>query len=211
MACTPASFRGVVAVTTVTVNLAGTATGFFSFNAPVVTAVRLNGAASGGSSVSVSGMSFGAVDQSTTGALEMMSCSTSSWTSATTLACLRSAVTSMSGTAAVTVGSIAGTMTSGLSFDAPVVSCDSVGANVVQSGGESSVTISGLSFGSSMASGTASLEADGACASTAWTSSTSVGCAGATLSGSGRRTAVSVSGLVGTMTSGLSFDAPVVS
>jgi hypothetical protein len=61
------------------------------------------------------------------------------------------------------------------------------------------VTISGLSFGSSMASGTASLEADGACASTAWTSSTSVGCAGATLSGSGRRTAVSVSGLVGTM------------
>jgi hypothetical protein len=68
------------------------------------------------------------------------------------------------------------------------------------------VTISGLSFGSSAFTPTASLGAGDACSSTAWTSVTTVACAPSAYSGSSVRVAVSVTAVVGTLTGQFSFD-----
>ena len=87
---------------------------------------------------------------------------------------------------------------------APVVSASL--ANGAPSGG-GSVTIGGLSFGTAGPTATASLTTADACGSSAWTSATTVACAPQAYGGSGvARTAVSVSGVVGTLTRQFSFD-----
>ena len=89
---------------------------------------------------------------------------------------------------------------------APVVSTAT--ANAVSSG-SGTVTISGLSFGTSSPTATASLytlaTAD-VCGSTAWTSATTVACASRACSGSAVRIAVSVGAVVGTVAGQFSFD-----
>ena len=74
----------------------------------------------------------------------------------------------------------------------------------VTSGG--SVTISGLSFGDSVFTPTASIATADLCGSTAWTSATTVACAPPAYGGSDLRVSVSVSAVVGTQTGQFSFD-----
>ena len=82
----------------------------------------------------------------------------------------------------------------------------STSANGAPSGG-GAVTISGLSFGTAGPTATASLTTADACGSSAWTSATTVACAPQAYGGSGEaRAAVSVSGVVGTLTGQFSFD-----
>ena len=85
--------------------------------------------------------------------------------------------------------------------------CASVGSppNIAFTAGVS-FTISGLAFGSSAFTPTASLGAEDACSSTAWTSVTTVACAPSAYSGSSVRVAVSVNAVVGTLTGQFSFD-----
>ena len=88
---------------------------------------------------------------------------------------------------------------------APVVSTTSA-ANTALSGRDT-VTIGGLSFGVVGPTATASLTAADVCGSSAWTSATTVACAPQAYGGpAGVRTAVSVSGVAGTVTGQLSFD-----
>jgi hypothetical protein len=119
------------------------------------------------------------------------------------------------------VGAVAGTLMGQLSFDgaprrcrcrfvvrngvvaAPVVS--TVSANAAPSGG-GTVTISGLSFGISSPTPTATLAAADVCGSSAWTSATTVACAPQAYGGTAVRTAVSVGAVAGTLTWQLSFD-----
>ena len=75
---------------------------------------------------------------------------------------------------------------------------------VLTAGG--SVTIGGLSFGGSAVTPTASLASADACGSSAWTSATTVLCAPPVYGGWAVRTAVSVSGVAGTLTGQFSFD-----
>ena len=76
---------------------------------------------------------------------------------------------------------------------------------VVSSSG--SVTISGLSFGRSDFTPTASLAVTDVCSSSAWTSATTVACAPQAYGGSAAgRTAVSVSAVAGTFVGQFSFD-----
>ena len=90
---------------------------------------------------------------------------------------------------------------------APVVSM--VSANAVRSGG-GTVTISGLSFGTDGRTPTATLNAAEPCASTSWTSTTTVACAPQAYGGTGiLRTAVSLSAVVGTVLGQFSFDGNV--
>ena len=90
---------------------------------------------------------------------------------------------------------------------APVVS--TVSTNAAPSGG-GSVTISGLSFGVVGPTATASLTAADVCGSSAWTSATTVVCAPQAFGGSAVvRTAVSVSGVAGTLAGQLSFDGAI--
>ena len=70
--------------------------------------------------MTVSGLDFGAGELTATSALEMVACSTSSWTSATTIACVSSSASTMFGLSAVSVGGVAGTSAPVFSFDAAV-------------------------------------------------------------------------------------------
>ena len=83
-------------------------------------------------------------------------------------------------------------------------------ANAVSSG-SGTVTISGLSFGTSSPTATASLASADVCSSTAWTSETTVACAPRVYGGSTVRTTVSASAMVGTLTGRFSFDSAVAS
>jgi hypothetical protein len=82
---------------------------------------------------------------------------------------------------------------------------DSKPANAVMSG-SGTVTISGLSFGIVGPTATASLTAADVCGSSAWTSATTVACAPQAHGTTVVRTAVSVSGVAGTLTGQFSFD-----
>jgi hypothetical protein len=76
--------------------VSGTGKPVFSFDAAVASSINLNGAVSGYAPVTVSGMDFGMSDQTVTAGMNMgggsnaQSCSTSSWTSATTAMCTTS-------------------------------------------------------------------------------------------------------------------------
>ncbi len=87
---------------------------------------------------------------------------------------------------------------------APVVS--SASANSVSCAG-GTVTIGGLSFGTAGPTATASMTAADVCGSSAWSSATTVACAPQAYRGwTAVRTAVSVSGVAGTLTGRFSFD-----
>merc|ERR550537_1658825 len=149
----------------------------YSFDGPVVCIAMLNSALSGGSSVTVSGLSFGSVELTASGLVAGGGCSTASWMSSTSVSCVSGSASGQLGTSSVTVGAVAGTGLSVYSFDGPVVCIAMV--NSASSGG-SAVTVSGLSFGSVdlTASG---LVAGGGCSTASWSSRTSVSC----VSGSG--------------------------
>ncbi len=83
-----------------------------------------------------------------------------------------------------------------------------VTANAAPSG-SGTVSISGLSFGVVDPTPTAALTAADACGSSAWTSATTVACAPQGYGGTLVRTAVSVSGVAGTLTGQLSFDGAI--
>ncbi len=83
-------------------------------------------------------------------------------------------------------------------------------ANTVSSG-SGTITISGLSFGASSPTATASLATADVCGSTTWTSTTTVACAPQAYGGSAVRTTVSVGAMVGTLTGRFSFDNAVAS
>jgi hypothetical protein len=78
--------RGSVAVASAPVS---------SFDAAVASYGQLNSAVSGGSSVTVCGLSFGVGEHSVSTALSEALCVTSSWTSATVLSCLSRAAMSL--------------------------------------------------------------------------------------------------------------------
>jgi hypothetical protein len=79
-------------------------------------------------------------------------------------------------------------------------------ANAAPSGGRT-VTIGGLSFGLVGPTATASLSTADVCGSSAWTSATTVSCAPQVYGGLATvRTAVSVSGVAGTLMGQFSFD-----
>mgnify|MGYP002831402822 CR=1 FL=1 len=188
--------------------------GVFSFDAAVVSSIDLNAPHSGDGSVTVSGLGFGQVTYTATAALGSAPCSTSSWTSGTSVACQGMNKLDEISTAEMTVAGVVGTGHGVFSFDAPAASF--VAANAVMSG-YGSVTVSGLSFRYVEYTATAQL-VSAVCETASWSSGSSVRCmasslwdAEASLYDAMRTVQVSVGGVVGTQTEGFSFDAPAVS
>jgi len=137
-------------------------------------------------------------------------CVTSSWTSATTIACGSGGIVQVAGYGAVTVGAVAGTVPAVLSFDAAVVS-SLFSRNLAQSGG-AWVSISGLDFGNVDGTVSSSLS-NPSCSSASWTSSTSASCRylSSLLSVVDVSAKVTLAAVAGTGFSAFSFDAPVSS
>ena len=168
----------IAPTTSLTVSrLTGTGATFFCYDSAVLSYSLLNIAPSGGSSLTVTGLNFGAYASTATVDMEGYSCSTTSWTASTAVACVDQLRGSgwplrSRGYMMATVGALAGTGLSAVSFDAPVLSY--VDRNMVQSNVRH-VTIGGLSFGIEVYTQSAgSLGA--ACRTTSWSSLTSVQC-----------------------------------
>jgi hypothetical protein len=120
----------------------------YSFDAPAVSAFEgRNVAASGSSTVTISGLNFGSYSFTPSGRMGADLCASASWTSQTTLQCGMVGGTTLAPSyTKVTVGAVVGTRASvTFTFDAPAVSFLAPG-NVVSCGG-SAVSIDGLSFG----------------------------------------------------------------
>jgi len=169
--------------------------------------------------VSVSGLNFGLGEHTPTAGLEMggagknNACSTSSWTSSTSLNCVPVPLLDVFGYLQVTVGSVAGTGRGVFSFDAAVVS--EIRRNAPQTGG-SSVTVTGLGFGVGEHTATAGLERGGAgdlgvCLTSSWTSATTLGCRSNAFADLFQATSVTVASKSGTGQPVFSFDAAAAS
>jgi hypothetical protein len=191
------------------------------------------GVTSGGS-VTISGLSFGGLGFTPTASIGAADvCGSTAWTSATTVACAPQTYSGSILRTAVSVSAVAATLTGQLSFDgmltrafgfglacigvccvrplsldcsAPVVSISSMDRANVAVSARTHVTISGLNFGSSNCSPTASLTISDQCSSTAWTSVTAVLCAPQSYSSGVQRTSVIARGASSTWTTPFSFD-----
>jgi hypothetical protein len=165
-------------------SVSGTSRPIFSFDSATASSVELNMPLSGQTLVTISGLDFGVGEHSASAGPEMGgaggvgSCSTSSWTSATSAACLTVGISDKFGFVQLTVGSVTGTGRAVYSFDGAVVS--EVRLNAPFSGC-ASVTVSGLDFGVGEHTATAGLERAGrgdvgVCFSSSWTSATTLAC-----------------------------------
>ena len=132
----------------------------------------LNGPFSGDGSVTVLGLGFGHVTHTATAALGSAPCSTSSWSSATSVVCLQTTVVGEAETAEMTVAGVVGTGYGVFSFDAPVGSF--LELNMPHSFG-ASVTVSGLHFRYVEYTATAQL-VSAVCSTASWSSASSVQC-----------------------------------
>ena len=118
--------------------------GVFSFDGPVASGVQMNAPHSGDASVTVSGLNFGSSVYTATTAIGSAPCSTSMWTSGTSVACQMGIALAEAQTSELTVGGVVGTGYHIFTFDAPVASF--VQLNVAHSV-MGSVTVTGLQFG----------------------------------------------------------------
>jgi hypothetical protein len=191
-------------------SVVATAESAFTFDAPVVTAgATINNPSSSGASVTVSGLNFISTDLTPSMAVGSTMCSTSSWSSATTVQC---GAAGISGTGthslALQVASLSGTQYEGFSFDAPSASFIAV-SNGATSGG-SPVTVHGLNFANTDI--TPTLRVGGAvCSTSSWSSATRLYCMNSAASGIAQSVAMEVTGLIGTMSYAFTYDAPASS
>jgi hypothetical protein len=165
-------------------SVSGTGGPIFSFDSATASSVDLNMPLSGQTLVTVSGLNFGVGEHTASAGLEMGgagnvgSCSTSSWTSATSVACRMVGISDKFGVVQLTVASVAGTGRAVYSFDGAVAS--EARRNAPFSG-YASVTVSGLNFGVAEHTATAALSGAGSgdvglCFSSSWTSLTTLAC-----------------------------------
>ena len=190
----------------------GTAVKFFSYDGAVITfQSNVNAPQSGGTSLTISGFNFGGYSNPTPSlSIGNSLCVTTSWVSNTQLQCNMPMGFGAVASAKVTIGKIAKEYTGRFSFDSPAISF-SVNANGPTTGA-SSVTIHGMNFGSSDASGSVQTGSatQQACATTSWSTATQLTCQLADSgSGAGLLVTFLVSASTGTFVGAFSFDSPV--
>ena len=103
----------------------GTRIGQWSFDSPVLSQAPVavsNAATSGGSTVTISGLNFGYHTATPTATMNDAACSTTAWSSATTVQCSGAAGSGPAVQATLSVAATVGTRLNVFSFDAPVVS-----------------------------------------------------------------------------------------
>jgi hypothetical protein len=220
VACAPRAYGGSRVRTTVSVSaLVGTLTGRFSFDNAVASDMRRNSPHSGHASLTVFGLNFGVADRTMTTGLEqgvqgdLGVCFTSSWSSATTVACRSNPLGVIFGQGSVTVASVSGTSRPIFSFDSAIAS--SVELNMPLSG-QILVTVSGLNFGVGEHTASAGLEMGGvanvgSCSTSSWTSATSAACRTVGTSDKFGFVQLTVASVAGTGLAVYSFDGAVVS
>jgi hypothetical protein len=221
--CSVASGLGTVTWTTITIAaLQGCLVALpFTFDAPAVTHfLKFNGPSTNGGSLTILGGNFGAANGTPTASIGLTRALTVAWV---TNSFVRAGLDGVAGGLArqpivMTVATASGTSIGQYSFDAPFVTAvNSAWANSVTTAG-ASISLIGLNFGQSDATLSASFgpafgafgSAASICGTTAWTTTTTIVCAGVGGSGAGADVAVFGSAS-GTATRMFSFDSPIVS
>ena len=187
--------------------VAGTGMNVFSFDAPVGSHGVLNFPHTGGASVTVSGLNFGRHDVSPSVAISALSCHSAAWTSGTSLLCRSALLWGYHGMAPITIGGLVATLSSTLSFDAPVVS--HAKSNTPRTGGVE-ITVNGLNFALQDLSTSVRISLV-ACGSSVWISRTMIRCAVPRTTMPNKVVAVTVSRVVSTGVDVFTFDSPVLS
>jgi len=186
----------------------GTQASVYSYDAPLVTRLdRLNSPASGGAQLTLYGFNFGFEDFTPTALLGRTTCATTSWTSLTITRCVTSSGQGQQLNTAITINSIIGTQLLGFTYDPPVVTISSI-TNAPTSG-FAGVTISGMSFGTSDFTASATL-GNALCATTSWSTGTSLTCASGYGSGAFVAVVANVNTNVGTLARAFTYDPPGV-
>lgn len=202
-----AGYRPLLTVTA----LVGTRQRQFTFDAPAVSSAVSNTATSGAVSVTISGLNFGSWSVTPTLSIGGSKCTTTQWTSATTLACGSTGYGS-SVRVGVTLSTVVGTVLNIFTFDAPVVSGPlqmNGPPKVVASPNDLYITVTGANFASVDPTFTATLS-NTICSTSIWTTASSVRCALAGGMGTGHRVTISVGAVVGTKHQWFTFDAPII-
>lgn len=186
----------------------GTGFNIFSFDSPVFTAgvaQYQNTAATAGNMVTLQGTNFGNVDLTSTVSIGETACSTTVWTTQTTVICTASPGTGARSLKAA-VHSLIGTGYMAFTYDTAVISHAESGNS--PSSGAAVLTVSGLNFAAMDNTHSVNLGSF-PCATVSWTSSTGLTCPSSTGNGAGLATAV-LHDLFGTSPSVFTYDSPVM-
>jgi hypothetical protein len=211
--CTvPPGDTGSVSIVYSTSTLLGTGVVIFTYDSPVVTYNQpSNAPTSGGGSMTLVGANFGTVSLTPSMSIGTSACQTAMWTTSTSLQCLMTSGGGMQHSLTLTVGGRLSTLVGAFSFDSPVISLVNPNNGVVDLG--SYITMSGMNMGATNTSPTARLGTT-ACATSIYTSDTSLLCAVPLGSSSNVVIAVTVTSQVGFSDSEqarrFTFDGPLV-
>ena len=197
--------------------LVATATGTFSWDAPIISAAQpVNFALSAGNAVTIMGMNFGPDALTRTLHIGSTSCIAGGWISETSLTCAQALVAESShqSSSPVALLSFDGLSCSSVvrfSFDAPVITASNT-RNFPYCRGDGSihlpVFLEGMNFGGSDLSPVTSV-GNSICSSQTWFSDTAVTCHIAAHHPGGD-VVISVSSVLGTLRVLFSFDAPAM-
>jgi hypothetical protein len=219
--CIAPTGTGTVALSVTAGSQIGTGLSFVTYDSPVLTFLtRLNGAASGGFAVTVTGVNFGygtAFTGLVSTGVQQQNCKKSIWVSGTAITCDFGPAGVGKGMAlSTTLQGISGTGAPTFSFDSPVVT--RITPNNGPTTGGAPISVFGANFGTAAASTLAGVMGTGAvllpCASVGWVSNNVVVAQSA--HGVGINADVSVglglspASYAGTLQGVFNFDAPVV-
>lgn len=217
--CSPAPGTGGGHTITTTIDgLTGMQVGFFSYDAPIVTSLNAlsgNGPLSGGSSVSIFGLNFGAVyGLGATATIGGTACDTNWWVADSTVVCKTSGPGVGSGRIiSMELQGVTGTLISAFTYNSPVIT------SPLYSNGPSTagvhVTVSGTEFGTLNLTPTVRVGKT-RCMTSSWISSTTIRCdvapgVGATVHiGASLFDHQATAALAGTLSSVFTYDAPMM-
>jgi len=179
----------------------------FTYDAPRITNVNLyNTPTSTGVQLTFAGVNYGVADPTASARVGVVSCATSVWSSNTAVLCLPTSSYGAAQTMAVTVSALVGTLSSFLTFDAPVLTTTTT--NGALSAG-TLITVGGLNFAVVDITISAQLSST-ICATSTWTTASSITCRLAAGAGLVSSVALSLGSIAGTSLSTFTYDSPVV-
>jgi hypothetical protein len=197
-------------LSTTIASIAGTLVSKYSFDTPALTGfVQANAPTTSGAYLTVLGLNFVAEDLTTSLTMSSGTCTTSSWSSSTTLSCKSLAGYGLAQNIGLTIHAQVGTGLGLVTFDAPVLT-SMISTNVAMSGGPT-LTVNGINF---LSTDFTPITAIGltTCGSTSWSSITSVQCSSTGINGNGAKSITSIlSTVVGTAYLAFSYDSPAAS
>jgi hypothetical protein len=151
----------------------GTALGTFTFDSPTVSHIMpKNAPTTSGALITVQGHNFAKGDFTVTAQIGKTACSTTSWTTLSSVLCRTNAGTGLLNLLSATVGAVVGTNSNVFSYDAPAVTA--VGFNAPATAG-TPISVSGTNFGFEDTTPTVKLGST-SCTTAVWSSASSILC-----------------------------------